>query len=77
MTTLRGNVGKVADQSEYILRGKIVRFLPQYTLHDRDHILNVLGLMDALTPDEVMNQLGSLECTCASWPRTLMTWAWR
>ena len=61
LATLRGNVRRVADQSEYILR-QIVRFLPQYTLHDRDHILNVLGLMDALTPDEVMNRLGPLEC---------------
>ena len=61
LETLRGNVRQVADHSGYILR-QIVRFLPQYTLHDEDHILNVLGLMDALTPDEVMDRLTPLEC---------------
>ena len=61
LETLRGNVRQVADHSGYILL-LIVRFLPQYTLHDENHILNVLGLMDALTPDEVMGQLTPLEC---------------
>jgi hypothetical protein len=61
LETLRGNVRQLADHSGYILR-QIVRFLPQYTLHDEDHILNVLGLMDALTPDEVMDRLTPLEC---------------
>ena len=76
LETLRGNVRQVADHSGYILR-QIVRFLPQYTLHDEDHILNVLGLMDALTPDEVMGRLTPLECACASWRRTPTTSAWR
>ena len=58
---LVSSVDEVAKQSEYILN-QIVRYLPQYTLHDDRHILNVLSLMDWLTPDVVMNQLAPLEC---------------
>ena len=76
LETLRGNVRQVADHSGYILR-QIVRFLPEYSLHDEDHILNVLGLMDALTPDEVMGRLTPLESGGSSWPRTPTTSAWR
>jgi hypothetical protein len=58
---LVSSVDEVAKQSEYILN-QIVRYLPQYTLHDKRHILNVLSLMDWLTPVDVMNQLAPLEC---------------
>jgi hypothetical protein len=58
---LVSSVDEVAKQSEFILN-QIVRYLPQYTLHDKRHILNVLSLMDWLTPDDVMNQLAPLEC---------------
>ena len=34
----------------------------QYTLHDDQHILNVLSLMDWLTPPAVMKQLAPLKC---------------
>ena len=40
--------------------------MPQYTLHEERHFLNVLGIMDALVPDEVMNQLTPLECALLS-----------
>jgi len=58
---LVSSVDEVAKQSEYILN-QIVRYLPQYTLHDKRHILNVLSLMDWLTPAVVMDQLAPLEC---------------
>ena len=57
---LVSSVDEVAKQSEYILN-QIVRYLPQYTLHDKRHILNVLSPMDWLTPDVGMNQLAPLE----------------
>src|SRR5208282_38660 len=63
-TRIRGlvsSVEEVANQSEFILN-QIVRYLPQYTLHDKRHILNVLSLMDWLTPPDVMKQLAPLEC---------------
>ena len=58
---LVSSVEEVAKQSKYILN-QIVRYLPQYTLHDDRHILNVLSLMDWLTLDDVMKQLAPLEC---------------
>ena len=57
---LVSSVDEVAKQSKYILN-QIVRYLPQYTLHDDRHILNVLSLMDWLTPDDAMDQLAPLE----------------
>ncbi len=36
--------------------------MPQYTLHDETHFLNVLTIMDALLPDEVITRLGALDC---------------
>ncbi|MFC1713106.1 hypothetical protein ACFL6S_05530 [Candidatus Poribacteria bacterium] len=59
--TLGANVRQVVEQAEYI-SSLICRYLPQYTLHDKTHSLNVLAIMDALTPDEVMEQLTPLEC---------------
>src|SRR4051794_6018004 len=58
---LQANVGEVVKNSAFIL-DQINRSLPQYTLHNETHILNVLGLMDALTPDAVMERLEPLEC---------------
>ena len=51
----------VAEQAEYI-GDQIVRFMPQYTLHNRRHFLNVLAIMDALIPEEVLVRLTPLEC---------------
>ncbi len=61
LRTLKANVAQVVEHSDFILR-QICRFLPQYTLHDQTHILNVLCLMDNLTPDAVMDKLEPLEC---------------
>jgi len=61
ISSLKASVRKVAEQAEYI-SGLICRYLPQYTLHDKTHSLNVLAIMEALTPDDVMKQLTPLEC---------------
>jgi hypothetical protein len=58
---LKSSVSQVADQASYI--GELIwRYLPQYTLHGKTHNLNVLAIMDRLTPDEVMRKLTPLEC---------------
>src|SRR5262249_51195208 len=70
---LRDNVGEVVEHSKHFLNW-INRSLPQYTLHNEVHILNVLGLMDALTPDAVMDQLSPLEyalCILAAYTHDL------
>jgi hypothetical protein len=61
ISALVASVTAVTNQADHIL-SQIVRTLPQYTLHNKRHILNVLALMDALTPDEVLNKLTPLEC---------------
>jgi len=58
---LIAHVSKVIGQSDLIL-DQVSRFLTQYTLHNRRHILNVLAIMEALTPDDVLQQLTPLEC---------------
>ena len=58
---LISSVDKVAKNSKTVL-DQIVRYLPQYTLHNERHILNVLSLMDWLTPDDTLNHLAPLEC---------------
>ena len=55
------SVGRVADQAKWIST-QICRYMPQYTLHEERHILNVLAIMDTLVPDRVMGQLTPLEC---------------
>lgn len=54
-------VREVAEQSDYI-SSLTVRYMPHYTLHEARHFLNVLAIMDALVPDEVMEGLTPLEC---------------
>jgi len=61
LDTLKGSVRKVADQAEYI-GDLIIRHMPQYTLHNEQHYLNVLGIMDALIPKEVLKGMTPLEC---------------
>ena len=58
---LKASIRKVAENSKNI-SDLIVRYLPQYTLHNETHILNVLSIMDALVPNEVMEKLTPLEC---------------
>lgn len=36
--------------------------MPQYTLHEERHFLNVLAIMDALVPDTVIASFGPLDC---------------
>lgn len=36
--------------------------MPQYTLHEERHFLNVLAIMDALVPDYSLNHFGPLDC---------------
>jgi len=54
-------VAKVADRATWIST-QVCRFMPQYTLHEGRHFLNVLAIMDALVPDNVIARLSPLEC---------------
>ena len=36
--------------------------MPQYTLHEERHFLNVLAIMDALVSDEVVARFRALDC---------------
>ena len=58
---LKAAVGAVAGRAKEIGK-EICRYLPQYTLHDETHLLNVLSIMDALVPDALMARLTPLEC---------------
>lgn len=58
---LKSSVRKVAERAKWIST-PVCRYMPQYTLHEERHVLNVLGLMDALVSEEVMNRLTPLEC---------------
>ena len=58
---LLASVRKVASRAAWIST-QICRHMPQYTLHEERHFLNVLAIMDALVPDEVMLRLTPLEC---------------
>ncbi len=58
---LISSVDQVARNSKTVL-DQIVRYLPQYTLHNERHILNALSLMDWLTPADTLNHLAPLEC---------------
>jgi len=58
---LRASIRKVAEQAAWIST-QICRFMPQYTLHEERHFLNVLGIMEALVPDDVIERMTPLEC---------------
>jgi hypothetical protein len=58
---LSSSVDQVAKNSKTVL-DRIVKYLPQYTLHNERHILNVLSLMDWLTPNDTLTHLAPLEC---------------
>ena len=72
---LISSVDQVAKKSKTVL-DQIVRYLPQYTFHNERHILNVLSLMDWLTPEDTLNHLAPLECAYLSWRPTPTTWEW-
>lgn len=59
--SLIANVGVVHEQAAFI-SGIILKYLPQYTLHNETHSLNVLSIMGELVPQEVMDKLTPLEC---------------
>ena len=61
IVALMAHLGLLAEHAKFVL-AQINRFLPQYTLHDEHHILNVISIMDALTPTSVMDRLTPLEC---------------
>src|SRR5262245_56492867 len=58
---LKASIRKVTERAKWI-NTQVVRFMPQYTLHEERHFLNVLAIMDALVPDEVVARLGALDC---------------
>jgi hypothetical protein len=58
---LRSSVRKVVDCANWIST-QVSRFMPQYTLHEERHFLNVLAIMDALVPDKVIARCGALDC---------------
>jgi len=54
-------VEKVCNAAVEIAK-QIPRYMPEYTHHDERHFLNVLGIMEMLVPDAVMEELTPLEC---------------
>lgn len=58
---LKSSVEKVADEAKWI-SSRVCQFMPQYTLHEERHFLNVLAIMDALVPDCVVERFGSMDC---------------
>jgi hypothetical protein len=56
---LKASIRKVTEQARWIST-QVCRFMPQYTLHEERHFLNVLAIMDALVPDEVMARFGEV-----------------
>jgi hypothetical protein len=58
---LKASVRKVANRAAWI-NSQVCRDMPQYTLHEERHFLNVLGIMDALVPDAILNHMTPLEC---------------
>ena len=58
---LKVSVRKITARSEWIST-QICRFMPQYTLHEGRHFLNVLAIMDALVPDTAIARFGALDC---------------
>lgn len=58
---LKASIRKVTVQAKWI-SDRVCCYMPQYTLHEERHFLNVLAIMDALVPDEVITQFGPLDC---------------
>ena len=44
---LKSSVRKVADRAKWIST-QVCRYMPQYTLHEERHFLNVLAIMEVL-----------------------------
>jgi hypothetical protein len=58
---LKASIRKVTEEARWVST-QVCRFMPQYTLHEERHFLNVLAIMDALVPDEVMARFGAVDC---------------
>jgi hypothetical protein len=61
---LKSLVSQVVAQADTI-SGWIIKHLDQFTLHNERHFRNVLRLMDALVPDQTIDQLSPIECALA------------
>jgi molecular chaperone HtpG len=57
---LRASIQSVAT-SAFVIAKRITAWMPFYTLHDERHLLNLLGWIEALTPQETLNKLLPLE----------------
>ncbi len=58
---LKASIRKITERAKWIST-QVCRFMPQYTLHEERHFLNVLAIMDALVPDDVIAQFEALDC---------------
>ncbi|MBM3216750.1 hypothetical protein FJZ36_17790, partial [Candidatus Poribacteria bacterium] len=70
---LCATIQKFVESARAVLK-TILRDMPQFTLHDETHILNVLGIMEGLVPDNVLRKLSNLEiglCILAAYAHDL------
>lgn len=58
---LKASIRKVTERAKWIST-QVCRFMPQYTMHEERHFLNVLAIMDALVPDDVVARFAPLDC---------------
>jgi hypothetical protein len=58
---LAAQVLLVAEQADFISE-QIVRYLPQYAVHNTRHLLNVVSWMEKLLPETTLQALSPLEC---------------
>lgn len=58
---LKSSVRRIVDRASWIST-QICRYMPQYTLHEERHFLNVLAIMEALVPGDLIHSLSPLEC---------------
>ncbi|MGZ0167146.1 MAG: HD domain-containing protein, partial [Planctomycetales bacterium] len=67
LTNLCTATQRLLDSAEQISR-QIVRYLPQFTLHDQTHLWNVLSFMEELAGgSERIQQLSAGDCAMAIW----------
>ncbi|MFT4556273.1 MAG: hypothetical protein ACI92S_001615, partial [Planctomycetaceae bacterium] len=67
LTNLCTATQRLLDSAEQISR-QIVRYLPQFTLHDQTHLWNVLSFMEELAGGaECIEQLSAGDCAMAIW----------
>ncbi|HEX2747221.1 MAG TPA: hypothetical protein VHM91_04410, partial [Verrucomicrobiales bacterium] len=64
MQRFSGTVETVAKAAEKI-SARVIALLPQFTLHDEDHLWNVLRLMEELAGEDTIARMSPLECGIA------------